>query len=50
MYRDKTDVTSDTKEIVPVLVYHGAPDTILARKLGNATPPGTGDRDGDESD
>ena len=50
MYRDKTDVTSDTKEIVPVLVYHGAPDTILARKLGNAYPPEAVGNDGDESD
>ena len=50
MYRDKIAVTSDTKQIVPVLVYRGAPEKILARKAGNASPPGKGDRDGDESD
>jgi hypothetical protein len=48
MYRDKIGVTSDTKQVVPVLVYRGAPEKILARKAGNASPPGTGDRDGDE--
>ena len=31
MYRDKTNVTSDTQQIVPVLVYTGAPET---RMLG----------------
>jgi phage terminase small subunit len=50
MYRDKSDVTSDSTQIVPVLVYTGAPEKILARKVGNAPPPETGDRDRDESD
>jgi phage terminase small subunit len=49
MYRHKIG-TSDGQQIVPVLVYTGAPEKILARKAGNASPPETGDRDGDESD
>jgi hypothetical protein len=32
MFQGKVDVTSDTKLIVPVLVYTGAPGKILARK------------------
>jgi phage terminase small subunit len=50
MYRDKIDVTSDTKQIVPVLIYNGAPDRILARKAGNASPPEAVGSDGDEGD
>ena len=50
MYRDKIDVTSETKQIVPVLVYNGAPDRILARKAGNASSPEAVGSDGDESD
>jgi hypothetical protein len=42
MYRDQIDVPSDPKQIVPVLVYNGAPDRILARKAGNASPPEAG--------
>ena len=50
MYRDKIAVTSDTKQIVPVLVYRGAPEEILARKTGNGSPPEATGSDGDERD
>ena len=50
MYRDKTDVASSTQQIVPVLVYTGAPDKILARKASKASPPAAVGSDGDESD
>ena len=50
MYRDKTDVASNTQQIVPVLVYTGAPDKILARKASKASPPAAVGSDGDESD